>query len=100
LQLPPGGSFDPAGFDAFLAEQSDLGTKWAPRYVRISDDLPVTQTNKVIKRALRKEHWECADPVWWKPAKGDPYRRLDPRDIAQLREHFAERGRSAALDTL
>jgi fatty-acyl-CoA synthase len=100
LQLEPGGEFDPAHFDTFLAQQSDLGTKWAPRYLRISRELPVTQTNKVLKRALRKQHWECADPVWWKPAKGDPYRRLDPRDIAQIREHFAERGRSAALDTL
>jgi len=100
LQLEPGSEFDPAHFDAFLAQQSDLGTKWAPRYLRISRELPVTQTNKVLKRALRKQHWECADPVWWKPAKGDPYRRLDARDIAQIRERFAERGRSAALDTL
>jgi fatty-acyl-CoA synthase len=100
LQLEPGRSFDPAAFDAFLGEQSDLGTKWAPRYVRISEALPVTQTNKVIKRALRKEHWECGDPVWWKPGKGDPYRSLSQKDAAKIRQHFAERGRSAALDAL
>jgi len=100
LQLEPSRSFDPAEFDAFLAEQSDLGTKWAPRYVRISQTLPLTQTNKVIKRALRKEHWECGDPVWWKPAKGDPYRRLAQEDVTEIRRQFAERGRNAALDAL
>lgn len=100
LQLAPGGEFDLAKFDAFLSEQSDLGTKWAPRYVRISGGLPVTQTNKVIKRALRKEHWECADAVWWKPQKLDPYRKLTDEDAAEIRAHFDERGRSNVLNAL
>ena len=34
LQLAHPERFDPADFDAFLARQSDLGTKWSPRYVR------------------------------------------------------------------
>jgi fatty-acyl-CoA synthase len=98
LQLEPGAEFDAAGFAAFLSQQSDLGTKWAPRYVRICDALPATQTNKVLKRALRKERWECPDPVWWKPEKEAPYRRLAAEDLAAIRERFAARGRSAALD--
>jgi fatty-acyl-CoA synthase len=98
LQLEPGAEFDAAGFAAFLSQQSDLGTKWAPRYVRICDALPATQTNKVLKRALRKERWECPDPVWWKPEKEAPYRRLAAEDRGAIRERFAARGRSAALD--
>ena len=35
LQLREGAAFDPDAFAAFLAAQPDLGTKWAPRYVRI-----------------------------------------------------------------
>ena len=57
-------TFDPADFAAFLAAQDDLGTKWAPRYVRISTALPRTATNKVIKRELAAQTWHCPDPVW------------------------------------
>jgi len=35
VAMAPGRCFDPAAFAAFLAAQPDLGTKWAPRYVRI-----------------------------------------------------------------
>ena len=45
---------------AFLAAQGDLGTKWTPRFVRMSAELPATATNKVLKRSLRAERWNCA----------------------------------------
>ena len=98
LQLRPGRELDPGGFDEFLAAQADLGTKWAPRFVRTSDDLPVTPTSKVLKRVLRRERWECADPVWWRRRPGEPYRRLSPSDVADLRARFEARGRLSALD--
>ncbi len=100
LQLEPEAVFDPADFEAFLRQQSDLGTKWAPRYLRICKSLPATQTNKVLKRSLRKEHWECLDPVWWMPEKGLPYRRLQEQDRGEIRSRFEQRGRIAALDNL
>ena len=40
LQLRPGAVFDPDAFATFLAAQPDLGTKWAPRFVRVSERLP------------------------------------------------------------
>jgi fatty-acyl-CoA synthase len=64
LQLHPGESFDPDAFATFLSEQSDLGTKWAPRYVRIVDSLPITPTNKVLKRQLRREALDVRDQIW------------------------------------
>jgi fatty-acyl-CoA synthase len=100
LQLQPGSDFDAADFDMFLSEQSDLGTKWAPRYVRVCDALPVTQTNKLLKRSLRNERWECPDAVWWKPERGAAYRRIDENDVEQIRRRFSERGREAALQAL
>jgi len=60
----------------FLAGEEDLGTKWAPRFVRVTDKLPETATTKVVKRVLRNESWHCEEPVWWRPAKDAPYRRL------------------------
>jgi fatty-acyl-CoA synthase len=67
LQLREGASFDPEGFSEFLSSQSDLGTKWSPRYVRICEALPTTATSKILVRKLREEGLECTDPVWWKP---------------------------------
>jgi fatty-acyl-CoA synthase len=64
LQLKEGATFDPEGFAAFLVAQSDLGTKWTPRYVRICAELPTTATAKILTRSLRKEGLACADPLW------------------------------------
>ena len=51
LELEPGVAFDPGAFTAFLAAQEDLGTKWAPRYVRVVPALPVTATDKTGQEA-------------------------------------------------
>jgi len=91
LLLGEGKEFDPDGFADFVAGEQDMGTKWAPRYVRISDRLPVTATTKVLKRVLRAEGWRCPDPVWWRPQKGAPYRRLLPADADALDRAIAER---------
>jgi len=91
LLLHEGRTFDPEGFATFLAAEEDLGTKWAPRYVRVTASLPVTATTKVLKRVLRNEGWHCDDPVWWRPAKDGPYRRLEPDDVAELDRVIAER---------
>ena len=100
LQLLPGVFFDAESFTRFLEEQSDLGTKWAPRLVRICEVLPVTETHKILKRALRRERWECEDPVWWRPERSVPYRRLTPNDAAEIAAEFAARGRISALERI
>jgi fatty-acyl-CoA synthase len=98
LTLRPGAAFEPAAFARFLAAQRDLGTKQVPRYVRIAAQLPSTETNKILKRVLRRERWECADPVWLREAGGS-WRPLGGDDAAALRERFRARGREAVLDT-
>jgi fatty-acyl-CoA synthase len=62
--LRDGAEFDAEKFRAFLAEQPDLGPKQWPSFVRISAELPRTETFKVIKRRLSAEATECADRVW------------------------------------
>jgi fatty-acyl-CoA synthase len=98
IQMASVDDFDPTEFDAFLNEQTDLGTKWPPRYVRITTELPLTQTSKIIKRQLRGERWECADPVYWRPKRGDPLRRLVAADLVTIRDAFAARDRLGELD--
>ncbi|MER5445768.1 long-chain-fatty-acid--CoA ligase [Streptomyces sp. NPDC002764] len=74
------GSFEPAGFAAFLAAQPDLGTKMAPRFVRVVERMPVTATNKIHRARLRKDGVHCGDPVWWRPPGEETYRPLTPDD--------------------
>ena len=99
LQLRPGATFDADEFAAFLAAQPDLGTKWTPRFVRVAETMPVTETSKVLKRVLRRERWECADPVWWQREKGEPYHRMSAGDVDALRQEFAARGHERVLET-
>ena len=68
-----------------------------PRFVRISHGLPSTATQKVLKRVLQRERWECDDAVWWRPDRELEYRPLDADDIAKLRARFAERDREHLL---
>jgi len=93
LQMRDPEAFDPAAFDRFLGEQEDLGTKWSPRYVRVTPSLPATQTSKVQKRLLRSERWECSEPVWFRPERTAPLRRLTPDDRDTIGRAFAARGR-------
>ena len=97
LELQPGVGFDPGAFSAFLAAQEDLGTKWAPRYVRVVESLPVTATDKTDKRPLRAERWSTDDPVWHRPGRSPEYVPLTGADVAALSEEFAANGRTELL---
>ncbi|HTT87284.1 MAG TPA: AMP-binding protein [Acidimicrobiales bacterium] len=103
LELVDPGAFDPEAFARFLAAQDDLGTKWAPRFVRIADHVPLTGTNKVDKRPLRSAAWVTDDPVWWRPFVGrgagpdDRYRRLTAGDVEALDAELRAHGRIELL---
>lgn len=95
VELVDGATFDPDEFTGFLDAQSDLGTKWRPRFVRVSASMPMSHTNKIRKAALRDEAWLATDPIWWRPGRERDYRRLTERDVVDLAERFAQAGRAA-----
>jgi fatty-acyl-CoA synthase len=64
LVLAPEAEFSAQRFSQFLAEQTDLGPKQWPSFVRVGDALPRTETFKIIKRQLAAEALECSDPVY------------------------------------
>ena len=97
LELEPAAAFDPDAFVAFLDAQRDLGTKWAPRYVRIVERIPLTGTNKIDKKPLRAQRWETTDPVWWRPARATTYQLMTPDDAAALRAEFTANERDNLL---
>jgi fatty-acyl-CoA synthase len=99
LQLLDGSAFDPVAFAHFLEGQADLGTKWAPRYMRVCSSLPLTSTNKILKRELRAERWDTTDPVWQRLGRSLEYRPFTAADRAELLAAFEEAGRTSVLET-
>jgi fatty-acyl-CoA synthase len=95
--LGEGAAFDSEAFMRFLADQPDLGTKWTPRYVRIMDELPLTQTNKVLKRVLVEQRWRADDPLWWRPDRATSYRTMTEADADAVEAALIAQGRSALL---
>jgi fatty-acyl-CoA synthase len=88
LELAPDRTFDPDEFAEFLQAQPDLGTKWSPRFVRLTAAIPVLGNGKIDKRPLRREAWLCDDAVWWRPAGARTYTPLKTTDRDSLREQF------------
>lgn len=90
LELRPGVPFDPDGFAAFLGAQSDLGTKWAPKYIRVTEDMPLTGTNKVMKAPLRNDGIDTDDPMWWRPGRELEYVPFTDEDRKAVEAERAE----------
>ena len=84
VELHEGYSFDPAEFDLFLDNHPDLSPKWRPSFVRVVDALPVLASLKVDKRMLRRQAWECGDPVWWRSSREGELTLLDTNDVAAM----------------
>jgi fatty-acyl-CoA synthase len=98
VELRAGRAFDAPGFAAFLDAQRDLGTKWAPRFVRVVDALPVTGADKIAKLPLRTPAWTRGDgEVWWRPERDAGYVPLTDAAAARIAAQFAEHGRTPLL---
>ena len=93
IELAQDAEFDAPDFGAFLSAQPDLGTKWAPRYLRLAR-LPVGATNKIDKSVLREQRWYTDDPVFWRPSQELHYVPFTATDLAQLESQFAKNSRS------
>jgi fatty-acyl-CoA synthase len=94
LELDAAAPFDPVAFAEFLGAQADLGTKWAPRFVRIVERLPVTGTDKIDKQPLRRDAWNTDDTMWWRPdRRSTRYVPFTPEDAAGLNDSLAENRR-------
>ena len=73
--LQDGASLTREEFGAFLGQQPDLSPKAWPRYVWLADDLPVTATNKIVKRTLSAQGLDVPSGVLWhREGRGGQYR--------------------------
>ncbi|WP_264992965.1 AMP-binding enzyme, partial [Mycobacterium montefiorense] len=65
IVLQDGAELTPEEFERFLAGQPDLSGKAWPRYVWLTDRLPTTATNKVLKRELTARGTAPEGGVLW-----------------------------------
>ncbi|WP_328866967.1 AMP-binding protein [Streptomyces sp. NBC_00304] len=98
LALREGTAFDPAAFAAFLRDQPDLGTKMAPRFVRIVPTMPVTATNKVHRAGLRLAGFRAGTAVWHRDREG-AYVPFGAEQLTSLTAEFEEHGRAGLLSS-
>jgi fatty-acyl-CoA synthase len=105
LKLREGARFDRQELFDFCERQVTLGgmdRKWFPDFVRIVDEFSYTETQKVLVRHLKREHFDRRRlpdaPLYWRERGDTTYRPFGAEDFAQLRERFVERERADLLD--
>ena len=102
IELLPDRTFDPELFARFLADQDDLGTKWAPAFLRVTRALPQTASGKVTKGPLRQDGWwRGGDPVYRASASDRSgslgYEVLGASDVDTLLVQFDRHGRTGLV---
>ncbi len=98
IEVADPNSFDVSAFAGYLAAQPDLGSKGIPRFLRISAALPVTGSNKVLKRELQLQRWHTCEPVYRWVGRGAPeYTRMTDADKRCLDAEFTTYGRQSYL---
>ena len=90
--------FDVDKFVQYLNDQDDLGKKGTPRLLRVSDALPVTGSNKVLKRELQADKWHTDELVYRWVGRGVPAYGLMSEDAKRaLDDEFTQYGRQRYL---
>jgi len=104
LEMLPGAAFDPqAAFDWYRREQEAGGMdpKWMPDYIRIVGSFSLTDTQKILIRPFKREHFDLerhpAMTVYFTQRGDTAYRRLTPSDFDRIREGFRATGREGLL---
>jgi hypothetical protein len=62
--------------------------------------MPTTETQKVLKRLLRRQRWDVDEPVYWRESRDAPLRAMTDDDRAELHGRFEARGRLGALEAV
>ena len=99
--LQPGATFDAAAFGRFIDDHRGLPPRWRPTFVRVATALPMTATNKIVKRALRGEGFlvdRLADPIYWRPRGAATFAPFTAADLEALRARFASAGYADRLE--
>ncbi len=90
LVLVDSAELTPEGFGQFLAGQTDLSPKAWPRHVWITDSLPTTATNKILKRELSaRGRTPQGGRLWTRIGRGNIYGVVDQSAEAQTNHQLS-----------
>ncbi|GIW41848.1 MAG: acyl-CoA synthetase [Candidatus Binatia bacterium] len=104
VKMAPGKSFDPKAFFEWCEDQATNGSmdrKWIPDFVRVVEDFVYTETQKVLVRHLKREHFDLRrvrDPIYWRRRGDTTFHPFTPSDYEKLREEFAAAEKLDLLD--
>ena len=105
LKIAPGADFDAQAFFDFCDTQTRKGgmdRKWFPDFVRVVDDFEYTQTEKILVRNLKKQHFHPDrggdSPVFWRERNSATFRVFTRDDFSTLREKFKQAERDDLLE--
>ena len=105
LKLRPGARFDPQAFFDFCEERVQHGgmdRKWFPDFVRLVDDFEFTQTQKILVRNLKRDHFSrdrLPDAtLYWRTRGDKSFQPFGADDYQQLRTRFESAERLNLLD--
>jgi len=100
LQLRDGASFDPQdAFDWLVAQQAHgLDLKWMPDYIRVVDAMPMSPTEKIVVRQLKRTGFDLtAEPeakIYFRQRGDTTYRAFGQHELEELTEAFRAAGRA------
>jgi fatty-acyl-CoA synthase len=105
LKLRAGSRFDPRGFLDFCeaqVEQGSMDRKWIPDFVRLVNDFEFTQTQKILVRKLKQDHFDRRRlpdaPIFWRERGDAGFKPLTREDYEALRRRFEAAERIELLD--
>ena len=104
VQLKDGVDFNPDDvYQWFMKQQKEGGMdpKWMPDYIRVVDKFSVTDTQKIMVRPFKREHFNIEKnpnmQIYFRRRGDNTYRRLTPEEFNQLRDIFKTNGRETIL---
>jgi len=105
LKLRAGARFDPKSVFEFCERQiadGGMDRKWMPDFIRLVDDFEFTQTQKILVRSLKKDHFHRERlpdaPIFWRRRGDDAFLPFEAQDFAALREEFRRAERLELLE--
>ena len=105
LKMRPGARFDPQAFFDYCEHQvnhGEMDRKWFPDFVRIVDEFEFTQTQKILVRHLKADHFNrrrVSDAaIYWRARGGTNFKPFTSADYESLRARFAAAERLQSIE--
>jgi fatty-acyl-CoA synthase len=103
VQMKEDCGFDPDKTFAWLTKQREEGMdpKWMPDFIRIIDRFPLTNTNKIVVRPYKKEHYNLEDhpdmQIYYREKGDTTFTLMSSEKYQAIKELFIRNGRESLL---